>query len=168
MHRRPLLALLGALFLAGCAYSTHSGLPRHIRSVEVPSFGNDTFYKGLETKLTRAVIEKINESSPNVRVVNAGGDARIHGAIVDVQQRVIRETADDRPASVRLTVVVRYSFEDKVEQRYLIRDRALTSLQASAGAGIYDVDRGEPQLNAEIQAVEVLANEIVRQTIGMW
>lgn len=153
--------------LCGCPYSTRSGLPEHIQTVQVPMFKNSTLYKGLETKLTGGIIRKL-QVDPRVRVVNEGGNATIRGEIIDVQRSIYRETREDRPATVHVNVTVRFTFYDEVEKRALIKDLKLGSSESSSAAGLYEVDRGELQSVAEEGAVSELADEIVRRSIAVW
>lgn len=165
---RPVLAaLVLALACGGCDYTTQSGLPGHVRTVDVGLFKNKTFHLGLETRLTRAIIEKLT-LDPHVRLVNDGGDATISGEILTVQRRVLRETRGDDPATIRQTIVVRYDFRDNTTGAMLINGEVLHSLHASAGAGVYDVQRGEGRSAAEERNVRELADKIVRRTVGMW
>jgi len=89
MHRNPrhlcwcLLAVFP--FLPACTfqpnghfklfgYSTQPNYDTGIRTVYVPIFKNDTFYKGLEFDLTKAVIREIEGKTP-YKVVNCRDDA---------------------------------------------------------------------------------------------
>lgn len=166
----PVLALCclaAATAGAGCKTSTHSGLPGHIRTVEVEIFKNNTMYRGLEGRLTRALIDQINYD-PVIKAVSGGGDAVITGEITDVRRYTVRETTTDEPATVSLTVYARFSFYDKVEGRYLIADRVITSSDMSQSAGLYEASRGESVSLAEEGAMMALARDIARKTIGMW
>jgi len=170
MRALGMAMVLAGIVLAGvgCPYSTQSGLPGHVRTVEVPTFkARKTFYRHIEGKLTRRIKELVN-LDPQVRVVNHGGDAVIEGEILGVDQATVRETKQDRPASVRLSITVTFSFTDEIEQRPLIQDQTLSSSQVSSVSGLYEVDRGEVRATAEDDAIDVLAREIVRRTLGMW
>lgn len=173
MMKRKIASLVGlglslvALVSTGCPYSTRSGLPEHIRTVEVPVFRNSTKYKGLETKLTEELINRLQDD-PQVRPVNGGGDATLEGEIIDVYRDVRRETRGDRPATVRVTVEVRYTFYDNVEQRAIVENATLQSTESSTTAGLFEVDRGEVQATAEDEAVRVLARDMIRRTVGAW
>lgn len=161
------LAAVLASTLTGCAYSTRSGLPEHIQTVAIPVFGNKTFYRGIESDLTRAVIERI-EQDPNVRVVNDGEDAAVTGEIVRVAKRVVTETDKDDPAAVRLTVVVEVTFEDFVQGKKILDRVPFQSHRVSSRAGVYDLERGGSESEAVEQALRELADEIARRTVGMW
>lgn len=167
------LKLLAVVFLAaaaggsGCKTSTVSGMPGHIRTVEVEIFKNNTMYRGLEGRLTRAIIDQINYDA-RIRASSGGGDAVITGEITEVRRSTVRETTTDEPATVSLTVYARFSFYDKVEGRYLIQDRAISSSDSSQAAGLYEASRGESVSLAEEGAMMALARDIARRSIGMW
>lgn len=165
--RRWLLSLILLLVQTGCRYSTHSGLPDHIKTVEVELFQNETFYKGLEQKLTQAVIEQIN-LTPNLKVVPRNGDAVLSGVIKKVNNTVVRQDMQDRPASVQTSIVAEYSLEDAIEGTMLYHNVRISSSRSSASAGLYDIDRGEARESAEDAAIRELAKEIVRRTLGAW
>lgn len=154
------------LWTGGC-YSTRSGLPEHIHTIKVPVFKNKTEYYGLESKLTRAIIEKLNVD-PAIRVVNDAQDATIYGEITSVQKRVLTETFNDKPTGMQLTITVKVFFRDEVQGTMLIDGVTLYSHHASSGAGQYDISRGQGRTDAETTALQELADEIVRGTIGMW
>lgn len=161
--------LLAALAIAaGCSTTTRStGLPEHIRTVEVHIFQNKTMYQGLEGRLTRQIIDRIN-MDPSIRVVSRGGDAIITGEITDVKRTTVRETTTDEPATVSLSMYATFSFYDEIERRYIIEDQAVNSADSSSSAGLYEAARGESTSLAEEGASRVLAADIVRKTIGMW
>lgn len=166
----PALVLAAGLAIAvlpGCRTSTSSSLPEHIKTVEVNVFQNKTMYKGQEGVLTRRIIDRIN-ADPHIRVVSHDGDAVITGEIVSITQSTVRQTTDDRPASVSVNVVAEFSFYDAREGRYLIEDARIGSSEAYSTAGYYDADRGENVTMAEDSALTAMAGEIVRRTIGMW
>lgn len=159
-----LLAL--SCLLTGCPYGPATGLPEHIQTVRVTTFRNNTEYVGVEGALTRAVIERMARD-PRVDVVRQGEDAVLRGEIVKVQKRVVRQGQQDRPASVRLTISARITFEDRVSGQLIIDDRIFDSTSASSAAGVYDLERGESRSEAEARALDELAAEIVRAVAGL-
>jgi hypothetical protein len=161
------LLTLTLLAVTGCRYSAASGLPDHIRTVRVATFENDTMHVGMESAVTRAVIQEL-ANDPGLRLVQHGEDALLTGRIVDVQQRVLRQTRKDTPASIRLNLIVEVTFEDRVSGKRLLDEQRITSAASSSAAGVYDFDRGQSRSEAEERAVSELAAEIVRQTAGMW
>lgn len=166
--KMTLLATVSMGFLAGCGgYTTQSGLPRHIKTVEVQTFKNNTNYRSLEGKLTREIIRRVN-LDPQVRVVRTGGDATLYGSIIDVTKTTSRETNTDRPASVILSVVAVFSLVDEIEGKAIVGNQRISSSQSSSVAGRFELDRGEVEADAENRALAELAKEIVRRSIGKW
>ena len=169
-HFLPIcLMLLG--FFPGCRWSTRSGLPDHIRSVSVPMFGNTTQEYGLETALTAALRRAVNQD-PRIRLANPGAaDAELTGRIVEVQRRSVRDNRDDRPATMQLTLHAEFSFYDDREGRWLIDGAVIDSSQTASAKGLYHVDRDPrktPEDAAIAGAIESLAGEIIRRSLGMW
>ena len=159
--------LLCLLCLTGCRWTMHSGLPEHIRTVEIESFRNMTFDPGLDAKLT-VMLKKMAMEDPQVRLVNEGGDARLSGRILSVTRRSQRLGRDDRPLDMMIEIVVEYTFFDEVEQRYLTALRRISSRQANSLAGLYRTNDPEGESKALDDALEALAREVIRGSIGMW
>ena len=165
--RAALALLLAGVTLAGCRWTSRSGMPVHIQTVEIHVFGNTTLEPGLETALTRE-LKRQAMADPSVRVVNRGGDAVLSGRIMEIVRAAERLENNDRPASMTLVLRVRYSFFDQVEQTYLIHERLVDSSQSSSMAGSYPVTPEGDSAAAEAAAVEALAREIIRGALGMW
>ncbi|MDR3077948.1 MAG: LPS assembly lipoprotein LptE [Planctomycetota bacterium] len=159
--------LAAALLLPGCRTSTRSGLPSHLRTVEVHIFQNKTMYKGIEGTLARSVIDRVN-MDPTIQAVSNGGDAVITGEIVSVTRSTLRETSSNEPGTVLVTINATYSFYDVKNRRYLARDAAISSSETGISSGVYEASRGGESLQGERGASLALAAEIVRRTIGMW
>lgn len=170
--KKPFLAVtalgLAAAFLlfAGCRTSTRSGMPEHIRTVEVHIFQNKTMYKSIEAWITRDIIDRIN-ADPRIRV-SSRGDALITGEITAVRRSTLRETTTNEPGTVLITIEATFSFYDQIKNRYIIEDMKITSTETGLSAGIYESSRGGQSELGERGAAKQLAGEIVRRTVGMW
>ena len=163
----PAILLMIAAVVAGCRWTTRSGLPEHIRTLEIPVFGNTTLEPGIEALLTRE-LKRMAMADPRIRLVNHGGDAVLSGHVVKITRYPERIERDDRPASMSIVIQAEYSLFDAVEQKTLIAKRRATSSQSSSSAGLYEAGRAEASTVAEGAAVEALAREMIRGTIGMW
>ncbi len=161
-----LMAALAAV-LAGCTTSTRSGLPDHVRTIEVHIFQNKTMYKTIESLITRAIIDRIN-ADPNIRVASRNGDALITGEITNITRSTLRETTTNEPGTVLITVEATFSFYDNVQGKYLLKDVVITSTDTGHSYGVYEASRGQTAWEGETGAVAALAGEIVRRTVGMW
>lgn len=160
---------LAAVFvlLTGCRTTLQSGLPGHIKTVEVHIFQNKTMYKGIEAWITRDIIDRIN-ADPRIRVSSNNGDALITGEIVAVRRSTLRETTTNEPGTVLITIDATFSFYDQVKNRYIYEDVKLTSTETGMSPGIYESSRGGRSEEGERGAAKQLAGEIVRRTVGMW
>lgn len=168
---RLLVAAVGLaaalVVVAGCTTSTRSGLPEHIRTVEVHIFRNKTMYKSIEAWITRSIIDRIN-ADPRIKVVSRNGDAILTGEIKSVTRSTLRETTTGEPATVLMTIVAEYSFYDNVAGRFLVEDAKATSSDTGLSPGIYEASRGGTSEDGDRGAANELAGEIVRRTVGMW
>lgn len=160
-------AFLSGLAATGCQTSLNSGLPKHIKTVEVHIFQNRTMYKSIENWLTRDIIDAIN-ADPNIRVVSRNGDAVINGEILEVNRETLRDTTYGQPSTVRISLVVSFSFYDNVLREYVMEDVRLTSKDTGLSPGIYEAMRGGVSEDGERGAAKQVAAEIVRRTLGMW
>jgi hypothetical protein len=71
-------------------YTTKPNYDMGIRTVRVPIFKNNTFYRGWEFELTKAVIREIEAKTP-YKVVSAGcaADTELTGTIVSINKNII-------------------------------------------------------------------------------
>src|SRR5262245_18623075 len=74
-------------------YTTQPNYDTSIRTVYVPIFKNNTFRRGLEFELTRAVIREIEAKTP-YKVVSdpCNADTELSGAIIALTKTVINRT----------------------------------------------------------------------------
>lgn len=103
MSQRLCLCLLAAatLCLPACTqlegghfslfgYSTRPNYDTGIRTVYVPIFKNETFYKNLEFELTKAVVREIEEKTPyKVVACREDADTELDGRIINFNKTVL-------------------------------------------------------------------------------
>jgi outer membrane lipopolysaccharide assembly protein LptE/RlpB len=82
-RRLGALALaVAALSVGACGYSFRGTLPRHIRTVAVPIFANRTQEPGVESIITRAVVQAF-ATNGRLKVVRAAdADAILEGEVI--------------------------------------------------------------------------------------
>jgi hypothetical protein len=144
-----LLLLLAPVVLAGCLYSfTGGGLPRHIRTIAILPFENES----IEPLLAAEMLQALNDQLPRNLGVRLA-DERVADAVV--RGRIVRyeETAPSvrpAPGGGRVDIIqqeVRISFDAEIldlrERRILWQGRGQAALgtyqpqqeQAAAGRG---------------------------------
>lgn len=117
--RRPALVLLAVALLVGCGYTWRGTLPAHLRTIAVPTFANRTSEPGVESLLTRAVVEAFSTSGRLQVVPPERADAVLEGEVTGYE---IQSIAFDPRANVRLyrlVVTVNLRLHDRVQNRVL-------------------------------------------------
>jgi len=122
--RRSLLLLLAAvaIFLPSCAwdgqfsilgYTTRPNYDPGIRTIRVPIFKNNTFIRGLEFDLTRAVIREIGVRTP-FKVVSADcpADTELTGTITALNKLVINRNQLNEIREGQTTLAVEIVWRD--------------------------------------------------------
>jgi hypothetical protein len=83
--------LLIGLLLAGCSSDPHDGWsmawthPERYRSITVPMFANDSWTRGLETELGRALVTEIEASTPWKITGPGSADTMLRGTIRETE-----------------------------------------------------------------------------------
>lgn len=108
--RTTCLAL--TLSLSGCGYVVGPANDPCISSVEVVTFKNETFRRGIELMLTEAVQKEIQKRSTIRLVKGDEAQTRLTGRIIDFRKNVLGETAFDDGRELQTTMVVEVTWED--------------------------------------------------------
>ncbi|MDA0589553.1 MAG: LPS assembly lipoprotein LptE [Planctomycetota bacterium] len=107
------LCLLAVSFaLAGCGYVVGPAHDPAITSIEIPTFENDTYRRGLEQMLTEAVHREVAKRTTMRIVRGPGAQTKLTGRIVDAQKSVLGETMFDDPRELQLSLIVEVRWED--------------------------------------------------------
>lgn len=169
------LGVLGALGvlggLGGCSadptrgYSFSSTFDNQVRTVTVPIFSNDTYYSGLEVRLTEAIITEIRRTTPWRVVESPNAATTLSGSVDDVDMTVLtnrRKTGLIQEQALQVTVsfdwVDNRTGETRVSRRGF---RAISSFIPHRGVG-------EPIEQAESEAIGELARDIVAELRADW
>lgn len=98
--------------VSGCGYAVGPAHDPCITSVEVVTFKNDSFRRGMEFMLTEAVQKEIQNRTTMRLAKGPGAQTRLTGRIVDFRKNVLGETKNDDPRELQLTLVVEITWED--------------------------------------------------------
>jgi outer membrane lipopolysaccharide assembly protein LptE/RlpB len=157
-----LLLLLHVAGLGGCGYTVRGTLPAHIQTIAVPIFRNRTQEPGVESLITRAVVEAFSTNG-RLRVVGSEqADAILDGEIIGY---TIASVAFDRDANVRLyrlIVTVNLRLRDLRENTVLFQQ---DSVREQADFRVQDVV--SQTISREETAVRVAAGEIGRAIVSL-
>jgi hypothetical protein len=121
-HACAFLAALAPLLLSACegggnfnilGYTTRPNYNTEIRTVRVPIFKNETYYRGLEFKLTEAVIREIELKTP-YKIVTAGcpADTELTGKIITYSKNLVIPNQLDEVREMENTLAVEVVWRD--------------------------------------------------------
>jgi Lipopolysaccharide-assembly len=131
MKRRRFLGVLAAsMVTTSCGYALAgrgSFLPAYIRVLGIPMFGNATPFQTVEQVFTQKVRLEF-QSSRRYTVVptDEGADGIVRGEITSISVTPVSLTDAQLASRLRVTVVVKISFEDVKTQKILWENPSLS------------------------------------------
>jgi outer membrane lipopolysaccharide assembly protein LptE/RlpB len=160
--RRALAGVVVAALLAGCGYSFRGTLPSHVKTVSVPIFVNRTREPGVESVITRAVVEAFSTNG-RLRVVRAeDADAILEGEITSYGVEAI---AYDRTLNVqqyRLVVILNLRMRDVKRNEVLFQQAGVQEQADFRVIGPVDLT-----IAREETALRQAATEIGRSVVSL-
>lgn len=115
--------------VVSCGYSSKSLLRSNVRSVYIPIFDNNTFRRGYEFDLTRAVRDQILLRTRLHVVDKDEADSILFGKISSFEENVLIENSNDNIVESRASVGIDIRWVDRrtgraIVERRNIRNRA--------------------------------------------
>lgn len=119
--------LLLAFLVGGCGYSLvgrgRSTLPRHIVSVAVPLFSNNTLEPELEKEITTAIRQAFIRDG-RLKVVDMGtASAILEGSLENYTLDPVAFDVADRVTQYRVVITVHITFKDMIKDEILLNQR---------------------------------------------
>lgn len=171
-HVVCVLALAGAaVMLPACdsdpmaGYSFAPAYRTDVQTVAVPIFQNDTFFHGVETRLTESVVNEIRRQTPYRVAMGDAAQTELIGTVTSVELLALtqgRETGLVEEQGVRITID--FSWRDARTGKVLMERRNFTAARSFVPAeGV-----GERLDTGETQTVQRLARDIVAEMRSGW
>ena len=159
-----LLALL-TLTLPGCGYRHTPLFPTTYRTVALPIFDNQTFYRGIEFELKEALTKEIERRTPYKVVPQATADSLLVGSIVSVTQTPLsRRESGGLVQELQFAVEADFEWTDQRDGRSIRQRKGLTSV----GRFIPAREIGETFDVGQSAAVQRMAEAIVSAMAADW
>jgi len=156
------LALVALLLAGGCGYTVGGTLPSHIQTVSVPIFRNTTREPGVESLITRAVVEAFSTNGRLKVVPRSQADAVLDGEVIGYS---IASIAFDKDANVRLYRLV---VTLNLRMRDLRRNTLLFEQNQVAEQADFRVQGQVSQtISREETALRAAATEIGRAVVAL-
>ncbi|MGH7214898.1 MAG: LPS assembly lipoprotein LptE [Tepidisphaeraceae bacterium] len=134
-----------------------------VQTVAVPIFTNKDFTRGVELRLSKAVVNQLEAHSPYKVVPKERADTILEGEVVEVRQNTLSQDPDTTlPQEQLLSVTVNFLWKDLRSGRILVQRRNFEQTAA------YYPTLGEGQYVGQQQAIERLALAIVQELQADW
>ena len=170
---RSLVLILLVTIIAGCGYSADSSSSNGyhwdslyrpgVRTVAVPIFANTDFTRGVEFRLTKAVVNELEARTPYKVSSKEKADTILEGEIVKVDVATIsQDNQSSIPQEQIVAVVVNFIWKDLRSGKILVERR---NFQAAA---TYYPTLGEDRFVGRQEATERLALAIVQELQSDW
>jgi hypothetical protein len=167
MRCRLIGVALLAVTLGGCLYSfTGGGLPRHIRTVAVVAFDNETPQPLLEDELETRMQQELPRNLGVRLAAQNAADAVIRGKITGYEEIAasVRPTQGDANVPV-VQRQVRIMYEAEIYD--MREDRSLWRAQGQAAIGNFSPDNESPE-QGRARAVQELVRRIIEGAQSQW
>lgn len=165
--KQILLVLLTCIGLLGCGYTLvgQGSLPKHIKTIAVPIFENDTLEAGIEDVITQAFID-VYVKGGKVRLVSeAEADAILRGRVRSYNSdEAVAYNEQNEVSSYKLIVAVDVELEDLTHDKILWKAESLSEDVDFEGGS--DVTIPTQQQNEE-EALEQLAEELAKRVLAL-
>jgi len=158
---------------AGCSndptkgYTLKSQYVEGVKTVSVPIWhrGKEVYRRGLEMRLTEAVIKRLELDTPYKVTDKSRADTELRGTIDRISQRVLSFNPDSGlPREKELTVTVSFTWTDLRTGKVLAQRKGFRE----AGAYVPPQPFGEDFFQGSEDVVNKLARRIVEQMEADW
>jgi len=192
IHKRParvrawsaliLPGLAVALLAASCGYSfSGTSLPGHIQSIAIPVFQNETLDATIASEVTRGISDRFVQDNRLKLAREANADCVLEGKITRYERNVYSYTGAQEPEAYIVVVRMAVVLKDRVKNRDLWADDALTASATfpATGASLAPASSGatetagagglpESEEQARQAAIRDLAQDILARTLEQW
>lgn len=166
MNRLIHLALLGVFLLAACGYHVRgreTNLPPGIHSVAIPIFANRTDQTGIETDVTRALVEKFISTRRLSITTGNSADALLTGSVTSFIITPVAVTSSTQVSTeYRATLTLEFTFQGVKDGKVLFREAMNDWRNYPVVA---DLNVTEQNKRDAIRAISVLLAERIHEII---
>ena len=156
--------------MVGCGYVVGTPYRQDVRTVHVPTFQNETFRRGFETRLTEAVQKQITQRTPYRLAKSPGADTRLTGRIISIDKRVANQNRYDDPRELELSIAVEIVWEDLRTGQVIAQQSVPLNAQTAHAVSIasFAPETGQSLATATQDAVDQLARQIIGMMEAPW
>lgn len=171
-------SLVLSTLLTGCGYTTRSSISHKYKTIYITPFMNKMditsemevaskyklYYPGLETSITKAVIDKFMWDG-NLRPINyEAADVVLKGEILDFVKDPVRYDDNDNVTEYRINLIVNISLWNNLDKSLIWEEKNFTGLTTYFVTG----PSATTQSQAVSEALTDLARRIVDRAVEEW
>jgi len=173
---RTFVVITLLISLAGCGYSQtgaennkqqgyhwNSLYREDIQTVAIPIFTNKDYHRGVEFRLTEAVIKQLELHAPYKVVPKDRADTILEGQVVAVKVGTLsKDFFTNLPREQQVVITLDLTWKDLRTGKILLQRHGLQQ------EGVYHPPLGEGEYAGTQQAIERFALEIVQEMQADW
>ncbi|HZI89047.1 MAG TPA: LPS assembly lipoprotein LptE [Candidatus Polarisedimenticolia bacterium] len=162
------LLLIAVASFHGCAYSVrNSSLPPHLKTLAIPTFGNNTVEFGLSDDITTSLLNGFLADHSLRIVQERDANAVLRGAVVAYRNQVFGYTSQERATEYEIVLTVSITFRDMVKNRDLWKDDALT-VRTTYNVTAVGGQPAQTETEGRRDAIQKLTDRVVSRTVQGW
>lgn len=155
------------LALAGCGYQplgsgNVSALQSSVMTISIGLLKNRTLRPTVQPALRDALVRRF-ATDGRIRIVDAGADALLEGAIERFGEDPLAFGSADTAQRLRLSISFAFTLKNRLEDKALLRDRVTGVAYYITGAGVTTTRAAEDE--AAHRAVADLAERVVSRVL---
>jgi hypothetical protein len=157
--------LFALLFLGSCGIYTFSGstLPPHLKTVDIPLFGNTSLQANVAEEITDSLSKRVL-STNLLRIVSSKGDATISGNVTQYTNTP-RSYGNAGVRSVTISeyevrIVVEVEFSDNKKNSQLFKGTV-------TGKGVYDFQKDTEEVGRKKAETDIV-DQILQSSLQSW
>ena len=159
------LILLAAA--SGCGYTVRSSLPSHLKTLAIPSFGNNTVEFGLADDITQSLVNGFL-ADRHLRIVQErDANAVLRGTVVAYKNQVFGYTSQERATEYEVVLTVQVTFRDMVKNHDLWKEDALT-IRTTYNVVQVGTEPARTETDGRKEVIQKLTDQIVSRTVQGW
>ena len=161
------IALILLATPAGCGYTVRSALPSHLKTLAIPSFGNNTVEFGLSDDITQSLVSGFL-ADRHLRIVQErDADAVLRGTVVAYKNQVFGYTSQERATEYEIVLTVQVTFRDMVKNHDLWKEDALT-IRTTYNVVPVGSQPARTETDGRNEVIQKLTDQIVSRTVQGW
>jgi hypothetical protein len=151
----------------GCGYTAKSVLPSHIKSIAIPTFGNETVQNGLADDVTQGLTEGFLNDRHLRLERERDADSVLRGTVLSYRNRVYAYNEQEIATQYEIIMVVKISYRDLIKNRDLWSD---DGLMIRTTYNVEQVGSVPPQTEADgrKELIQKFTDQVVSRTIQGW